>query len=250
MINKVSFSLMSVDEQINYCEEVGNTLSPLSEVAPAVTPLADKFVADTKEARDVNHKKRGSEYTELVDNSESARDEALIAYRTYLEACSHRSVDIKRLAANKLLEIYRSHGWSFHIRGAKAESNRINSMNDEVTTIAENAAALQTIDATEWWNDVITKDKEYHTNLMLRQQQMGSIPDAVSASAYAKMRSSYHQLVQVIEAISIMTPDPKIDEWMKTVNQFADSYMMVARSRKTRLETIKNEAKEKAKSQQ
>jgi len=123
-------------------------------------------------------------------------------------------------------------------------------VNDEVTTIAENAAALQTIDATEWWNDVITKDKEYHTNLMLRQQQMGSIPDAVSASAYAKMRSSYHQLVQVIEAISIMTPDPKIDEWMKTVNQFADSYMMVARSRKTRLETIKNEAKEKAKSHQ
>lgn len=246
MVTKITFSIMPIDEQINYCEEVANTLSPLNAVNPSITPVVDKFTADTRKAREVNHKKRGSEYTELVDNSESARDEALIAYRTYLEACSHRSDDNIRLAANKLLAIYRSHGWSFHSFGTKAESNRINSMNDELTTITDNATALQTISATEWWNEVITKNGQYHTNLMTRQQQMAGVPDTISAEAYTQMRSSYYQLVQVVEAISIMTPDVKIDEWMKTVNQFADSYLTVARSRKTRQETIKKEAKAKA----
>jgi len=235
MVEEVGFSILTVDEQINFCEDVKNIVSTSNDSVLQVKPFITQFQVDTVSAREVNHQKQASEYTELINSSDSVRDNALIAFRNYLSACSYKNNAEWQLAANRLLALYRSHGWSFHSKGNTIETNRINSLNEAINNNPENKSALTTIDGAEWWNEVVITNDQFKQNIEKRDAQRVNSLDIDSVEVYKKMRASYFNLIKVIEGLFLISPDNELLlQWITQINQKIVNYQSVARSRQTR----------------
>lgn len=61
-------------------------------------------------------------FTVLKAEKDDERDEAYLAFRTYIEACSHRLDETIRRHADTILRVIKKHGWSVWSKGYKHQT--------------------------------------------------------------------------------------------------------------------------------
>ncbi len=109
--------------------------------------------------------------TPVLAQKDSERDDAFYAFRSYVEAGSFRTKEGWNMAAAKILDVVRRHGWQAPHFSYKAETSAITSIIVELRT--GYTAELTLLSATELLDELDTSEKAFETiqKEMLTQPQ-------------------------------------------------------------------------------
>lgn len=173
-----------------------------------------------------------SEHTALLAVRDDSRDGAFVGLRDFVKAFVSSGSPEKAAAGELLVEIFRSRGWSIFSLGYSAETSQLNVLVNDLET-PEAQAALTTIGATVWLDDLKTAQGEFET----------AYQEKVAAQAgedYQPIRDGRRQVARYVAALlsyvdlqSDLNPvqfGPVVDK----IDEVIVDVVTVARARRTR----------------
>ena len=238
MIVKMNFGKLRLSEFLSYCGELLAFLKGADkenlQLDTAVSTLDQKYEL----AIEVANRTRSSQYTVLLKDKDHRRDDSFLALRKYLEACMHRKDATIALNADKLLRIFRSHGWSLQSKGRAEQSAKMVSLIKELN-LAENTALITSLTATDWYQDMVDDQAAYLQLQEDRTLEEASQTDYDTLEVYKELRISCEQIIEGIEVLNRMMPDPKYDAMENFINDCTQRYLTAVKARITKSENAK-----------
>lgn len=104
-------------------------------------------------------KETSSPHLVLMARKDDARDEAFIAFRNYVEACTHRHSDNWKQAAITILQVINRYGWNAWNSSCREETIIFNQFINELKE--KHTWAISAINAADWLTELITAQQEY-----------------------------------------------------------------------------------------
>lgn len=149
MINSFSYSLIPSDELFTFSNRAIVIAEPLRPLVPALVPFLDRATRSKANFQVALERESKNPMTPVVAARDQECDAAFLAFRTYTEACSLRKAEGWKEAAEKIMELIRSYGWTVYGLGYKAQAAAETSLISELKSKC--AAGMDTIGATTPW---------------------------------------------------------------------------------------------------
>ena len=159
MIKSVNFSLFSSKNLLTFAQRVLRIFNSIASENEVINSLFVKVKAAYDNFSSAFERDTKSAYTEILDSKDTIRDEAFLALRCYLEACSHRAAEGWNEAANKILDIIRKHGWSTQLLSYKTETASIDNILNETNNKCSKEVIL--LSASEWFSELATTQADF-----------------------------------------------------------------------------------------
>lgn len=195
--------------------------------------IADVSALNDKLTKSLNTSLK-SEHSEILKALDLLRDDAFRAIRDAILACSRRLNETYRLNAQKLLKIFKSHGWSLWKENYQEESAKMNSLLLELRG-EEAKAAIAAISLTEWFEELEKSEDDFEDAF----QNKASNDLRKEYIAVAKIRpdliKNTNDLLEQINLDAKYSPKPgNYTELVKTINNILEEASILAKSAKTR----------------
>jgi len=234
MISKFPFSSLPIDIQVQFCLEVIAYFDGIDTEALDVSRFVEEFISATDQAKNAKNETTGSALTQDLHILEHERDDRLMGLRHIIQAGNFHA-DPKWKAASALLEHqYRKTGWSFHALGNKMQSSRFATLEDKLENEAKYKQALETINATEWWNSALKANKAYLAKEIAREKEQFANTD--NMSVYKTMRHSYDNLCNILGVMYQIKGSVEIQTLADKLNKKTEKYIARVKTHQTRLE--------------
>jgi hypothetical protein len=136
-----------------------------------------------------------SEFTSVLAENDSARDNSFIGLRNYVNSFVHSKDGAKAAAALKLSDMIQSVGNGIYRLGYLDETAKLNSLITNLRT-SEATQALETIGAVEWFTALETDQQVF-------EQAYQSKVDTESAINYPLLKASKAMLINLLRALLI-----------------------------------------------
>jgi len=230
MIKSINYSILNSDQLYTLVQRLLNLYNGISEPDEALVP----FVAKTKQrfnafskAFEVNHK---DPFTPIKAQKDSERDEAFVAFRNFIEACSHRrNPDVAQMA-EKILAIINRYGWSLWRNGYKTETARIDNL---VMELEENhAEILATINAKEWLDELEAANADFKEVAM--KSILQAEDDPTLTETRVPLESALRSLLSITELLNESDTTHEMEKLVKLLNEAITPIMAAARAAQTR----------------
>jgi len=161
MVIIVNFSLLQHKDLHTFGKQV---LDIFKEKNVAGTGI-DTFLVRVQDSYSIYEKaferEQKSPFTKLLAQKDAERDEGFLAFRNYVESCSHRNKEGWNAASMKIQEVIRRHGWNAVNLGYKAETSAITSISAELRTGF--TAELTLLSATELLDELDQAQTAFET---------------------------------------------------------------------------------------
>lgn len=241
MISKVMYNLLRTNELLGFCNEIKFHLKSLNlEGLQLDTPI-ENFIQKYDTALKVANRAKSSQYTAELREKDIRRDESFIAFRNYMEACTHRKEDEIRDAANTICQIIRTHGWTLYNDGTKVQSAKMASLCKE---LEKNKQVISTLSAADWYKNMQEDNEAYNQLKMdkLKAESNQTVYDTIAV--YKELRIACEELLESIKVLNRIQPNEKYVELANFINTCTQRYMTIARSRKTKSENANSDIQE------
>lgn len=238
MITPVNYSLLSSKELFTFILRV---IAILTGKVLEGSGL-DAFFKNLKDAFNPFSKAMEREskdpYTEILALKDADRNEGFLAFRNYVESCSHRLKAGYHDAAVNILAIIRKHGWSAPHLGKKKETAALVNMISEIKTKC--TAELTLLAAAEWLNELEVAQQAYETTMK------ESVAPAVSdePTIVGTRPAATNAVKSLISEISLQyaaTGNAQMGDLAKSLDDLIVQTMTSAKANATREEKKKNE---------
>tara|TARA_R110001583_G_scaffold47395_7_gene148476 strand:+ start:5861 stop:6595 length:735 start_codon:yes stop_codon:yes gene_type:complete len=233
MILKVIYSLLRTNELLGLCNEIKIYLKSLSLEGLNLDASIEKFTQKHDEALEASNRSRSSQYTNQLREKDTRRDESFIAFRNYIEACTHRKDEATVNLAEKICRIIRSHGWILYNNGAKVQSAKMASLTKELE-LEENKLLITALAADAWYTDMVLDNNAYNQLKEDRSVAESNQRDFDTVALYKDLRVVSDELFETIEVMNRISPDAKYVEIANFINDCTKKYAVAARTRKTK----------------
>ena len=243
MITKMIFGSLHLNEFLSYCGELVTFLRSIDKEGLQVKPAIDKLDLKYEKAIETANRGRSSAFTDSLQERDHRRDESFIAFRTLIEASSHRKMDVVKEAADKLSRIIRSHGWSLQRESRATQSAKMASLIKELN-LPDNGILIEALKAADWYQDMIDDNAAYSKLQEDRTIAEASEEDYDTMAVYKDLRIACQELFDGIEVLNRLFPNEKYTEMANFINDSSQRHMITARTRKTRTENLKEETEE------
>jgi len=175
-------------------------------------------------------------YTEKLAQKDADRHEGFLAFRNYVESCSHRLKAGYHDAAVKILAIIRKHGWSAMSFGNKKETAALLNMISEIKSKC--SAELTLLAANEWLSELEAAQQAFETTM-----SESVVPSVGNEPTIAGTRPAATNAVKsLISEISLQytaTGDAQMAEYAKSIDDLIVKTMASAKANATRAENKK-----------
>ena len=176
----------------------------------------------------------------LLAAKDLLRDNAFLAFRSYLEACSYRADEGWHDAANTLMDMIRKYSWSAQMEGYKAETSILNSIVDECEQKYPELITL--LKAEDWLANLKTHQAafaEVHNQVLTTSNS--SDPNQVDTRP--ELMVAVRKLLNMVDIQSDNNSDnSELSALLNAVNQLIAEVMTTARAAQTRRENSKGKA--------
>jgi len=240
MFIKMIFSLLRVNEILGFCNEIISFLKSIDMEGLQVSTAVEKLSTRYQEALAVSNRSRSSDYTELLHQRDSRRDESFLAFRNLMEALTHRKDKSNVSAAVTICRIIRGHAWSLHLDGQKVQSAKMASLQKDLEQ-PENQKLITHLNANSWYTDMIEDNNAFNQLKEDKAKANSAKPDYDTEEVYKALRFACAELFDAIEVLNRLAPNAKYVDMTNFINNCTKKYMIAARSRKTRNETANAE---------
>lgn len=231
-MNNLSFYLLSAEESLTVSTKIKEiVMENLSadEFCAKLLPLIISTNAKLSKAIGRNTSQSFTLKLSVVDDEQ---DVAFIGFRDYVKAFTNNPDPAKQEAANKLLDVIKTIGWSIWNEGYVNESALLKVLFAELDK-EENITAMTTINVTDWYNHLKTKHAAFEA---VGQQKIAAEAEKdtpLTSSTKKELAKYINPLLGYIELLADMEDGVytlaanKLDEAITEV-------MTIARSRQTR----------------
>jgi hypothetical protein len=236
MVNELHASLLSPTELSTTATRMHGLVASANLNEPFVQNLNNTVESDNTDLETALGRYRFSDFTPMMLEKDKVRDDAYIALRDYVTACSRRQDPVVVAAANILVNIFRNRGWTLYNLGYTQESTTLKLLFNDLET-PEATAALKTLNAEGWYNDVKTTQAAFEE--VFNQKITAEARENYPQLHQAKNRLAQHltTLMSCIGVLEEQQPDnQKITELVEQLNQVTTGVMTTARARRTRNE--------------
>lgn len=188
---------------------------------------------DEKDLESVLVRQRESEFTPLLTNADNDRDEAFIAFRNFVNACSRRKNGDVATAASLLTELIRKHGWTLYGFANPQESAALNLLFKDLDQ-PKAAEAVQRIGAESWYADLKEAQVAYET--LYQNKVSTEAQENYPQLRNAKFKLGRHAqlLTECIGTLYEAEPTPELAKAIDQINQVITDVMTPVRARQTR----------------
>lgn len=170
-------------------------------------------------------------YTEEKALRDSERDEAFLAFRGYVEACTHRRDASVSEPAEEILEVIRKYGWSSWNLGYQKQTALHANMIEELKQ--EHAEQMDAIGATTPWFEELEQAQEAFTAVKI--SSVSNIPDRVTLTETRKpLEQALRNFYAMVDLIAQSEENETLNQLIRDLNQLITETMAIARAAQTR----------------
>jgi hypothetical protein len=181
-----------------------------------------------------------SEFTSVLKEDDTGRDHSFIGLRDHVSAFTHHKDTAKAAAAKSLAVIIANAGNSLYSLGNAAETTKLNTLIVNLST-PESKLALETIGATEWFNELVSDQKKFEETYQEKTDVEGAINYPLLKNAKLIVLKNVRALLSYVETNSSMnvSPYPTLEE---KLDEIITDILTIAHARITREENEKKNA--------
>ncbi len=168
-------------------------------------------------------------YTALKAEKDDERDETYLAFRTYIEACSHRLDDNSRRHADTILRVIKKHGWSAWSKGYKRQTAVHSTMFADIrNNYTDSIDALQ---ASMWLEEA----EQTQRNFEAVTQESIKQPEGPSLSELRPdLIKSLRSLLNMTQLILESDPTDENEKLVADINELIGNTMTSVKATNTR----------------
>lgn len=177
-----------------------------------------------------------SEHAEILRNLDELRDDAFRAIRDALLACSRRLNDNFRLHAQKLIKLFKTHGWALWRENYQSESSKMSSLIGELKG-AGAQASLTELGLNDWLNELIKAQDDFEKAFQDKASDDIKKDFIALKEIRPELIKNTYELLDRINLDAKYGDDTEaIKPLIKTLNNIIDETTSLAKSRITRNE--------------
>ncbi|MGQ1891180.1 DUF6261 family protein [Thermophagus sp. OGC60D27] len=170
-------------------------------------------------------------YTEEKAQRDSERDEAFLAFRGYVEACTHRPDASVTEPAEEILEVIRKYGWSSWSEGYQKQSALHTNMIEELKQ--EHAEQMNAIGAASPWFEELEQAQAAFSAVKI--SSVSNTPDCVTLSETRKpLEQSLRNFYAIVDLLAQSEENETLNQLIRDLNQLITETMAIARAAQTR----------------
>ncbi|MFA8434263.1 MAG: DUF6261 family protein [Marinifilaceae bacterium] len=241
MIKSISFHLLRVDDYHTLGNRIEEVISKMVQEDPQLQELTNQLRQNLKKLDEAYLKPTTKYLTSSVEKADERRDNAFMAYRNYLEACSRRQVEGWPEAAGLLLEVLNQHGYSLHRESYDTQTSRMNNLIGDIKSKPNLMAATETIALGPWLEEMDQANQNFETVYSQRNETTSQPIEVNSEEACRAIRENIKLLFKYIEVMVSLNIHPEYTDMVHQINGYVTQVMARLRSRKTRNENQKQE---------
>ena len=238
-MKKISFYMLTAEETFTVSNRFtvvfDNCISEdafFQKLAPKIKSANNKFSLALNRITD-------KQITIELAEADTARDTAFIGFRDYAKAFLSNPGAKKKKAANKLIKLIKKIGWSIWNEGYMTETAQLKSLIAELKD-KEYQAAMKTIEATEWFDNMVTTQKAFEELYGVKVVKEAGYDSPLISEIKAELTHYINPLLGYIEILAEVDGNP-YKETALQLDEIISEAMSVARSRKTRNDNSKED---------
>lgn len=230
MIGSINFSLLTNEVLATFAQRSLSVYGDEAALDPAVAIFFTKAGACLKQYQKVFKRVDTKPYTEYKARIDSERDEAFIAFRNYVEACSHRDFDDWMRRAEVLLKVINRHGWSAWSEGYQKQSAIMTSLISELK--GQHQETLERIEAVEWLDELVQKQEAFE------QAEREGVSNVIASTTISETRppleEALRSLFSMTDLLCQATSSEDLAKIIAGLNNLISQTMATARATTTR----------------
>lgn len=173
---------------------------------------------------------RSTPYTEIKAQKDSERDDAFIAFRSYIEACSYRKKDGWNDMAGDILAVIRKHGWSLWNLGYKAQTASASALYSEIRNSYMDQ--INSLMAEEWLKEAEDSQQTFE---QVHKESIDNTNDGPTVtSTRPALEKSVRSLLQITAMVADTNPSESDNNLINNINELIIETMTVAKAANTR----------------
>ncbi|WP_146192217.1 DUF6261 family protein [Marinilabilia rubra] len=230
MIKSINYSILTVEQLYTLTQSLLNICNGMPEPHEVLTPFvakAKKHFNAFSNAFEVNHK---NPYTPLKAQKDSERDEAFVAFRNFVEACSHRRNPEVAQAAVKIMGIINRYGWTLWRSGYKTETAKIDNLVADLE--ANHIEELSVMGARDWLDELEAANADFKEVAM--KSILQAEDDPTLTETRVPLESALRSLLSITELLNESEQTAEMKELIESLNEAITPAMATARAAQTR----------------
>ena len=240
-MEKLAYSLLPLDGYYTFSQRLLELLKAANSETLVLTAIITPLETVFRDFEASYKKERKSGFTTKLAEADEARDNAYLALRHYLEACTYAtSIDGYSVAGAALLNIFKRLGWSMQNASYQTESSRLGNLIAELQK-EENTALLTAVEATPWLERLMTAADAFET---VYQQKLAAESADDAPAAYQLRKELQNQIELSLSWLEVQQQFNKSDELstlIGQVNELITNTMTTARANATRKSSVGEE---------
>jgi hypothetical protein len=239
-MNEFPLSILDSYELYTGSRRINESVSSALGSDNFVKSLCQQITDGNKGMEKAMGKALRSGYTSQLFDSDKARDDASLGFKSFVHTYTFSVDSTKRAAALSLEDIIKAVGTNIHRLGYVDQTAKMNSLIDKLGT-AEAQQNITAINAMEWYNQIVTTQKNFEAVYQTKANADSEIDMPLLKDSKKKITQALVPLLSYIESNAMLNPTvfKPVEE---KLNQLITEIVAIARARITRAANEKKEA--------
>ena len=234
MIGNLSFHSLRRNEHYTFGTRVLGILQGYDLEALQLKPINGRISASVMELDEALVKANTKLLTKTVGGADKNRDNGFLAIRYVLVGYSKRLNPQWNEAANLLLEVIRSYGWSLHLENNATETSLLENMISDFETKPKLKAAVELLGLGDMLAELKQSQADFEGTVQARTEEKASISEVKTIDACAKVRKSCELLFQYINMTQELNPNDDFASLTRLINEVIDEFNTSIKLRKSK----------------
>ncbi|TAJ13602.1 hypothetical protein DMA11_08570 [Marinilabiliaceae bacterium JC017] len=179
-----------------------------------------------------------SPYTERKANKDNKRDNAFIAFRTYIEACSYHDFENWIEYAEDILAVIQKHGWTAYKLGYKKETAALTNLVSEIRNKHE--VALNALSADIWLDELEAANEAFEA--VKKESVTNTTTEATISETRPELEQAMRSLFTMTDLLYQANPTDGLKKLITDLNELISQTMATAKAAATRRRNQETEA--------
>lgn len=233
MIDSIDLENLRNDEHLQLNKDVAILTLQNDPVALNIKPQYDALVLKNEELDGLYKKQSASELTKELEAIDDRRDRAINGLIAVADGYQNHFEAPKSLAGTRLSANFRLYGTGIARQNFQAETNILTSIVKDLEEKPELAAALTTLEMTDWKDELKAANSLYGTTYLKRTVQYSEVSKETLVAKRVETNQVYYKLRKHIEANATLNEDNlAYTKLINQINALIKQYNLVLEKRK------------------
>lgn len=242
MFESFHLSLLLPSELAVNAQRINGVTAAALSTEPLVQKLDQFIQRDVDDMQRALGRVKSSDFTDLLAERDSARDDAFVALRDFAKAQSKRANAAVAEAGATIYGLFKLRGLSLYRKGYTEQTAGLNLLFDDLAT-GEAQSALTTINGGDWLADLQAAQAAFEDAINEKVDAESREDYPLVRNAQVKLSGHLETLLAIVELLAEIAHEEgtaasqaAIDGAIGQINEIITGAMAVARARRSRNE--------------